>query len=107
MEKLISWYKFSYSRQETFRGHGSELQDEFLKIYMAMLAPESVSLFVSRDVLVDPTMYFVSVGEVSDIYQRIVQTFVKFHNGTPCEKPKHEDVALLVGNSNSWNLIDQ
>ena len=102
--QLISWYRFSLTGTEISIGKELDVRIEFQTLYERLGCPEDISLFCQRDPSSEPMQFYVSTDDENLFHTKLIQYFIKKHQGIPCEEPQKDFVSPLVCN-NPWELF--
>jgi len=105
---MNSWYKITLSNEDLAAGKHMKLQDEFEAIFVSLFAssepPSSdFAMFGNRKFSRNNHNFFFSEKAMSS---PLLQLLMRAYSGVPCERPMKDDVSLLVGHANSWNIFD-
>ena len=76
------------------------IQDRFEQLFIAAGGPKEMALFGDKGYEKDTISVYFSPG-----CRTICEALIALHKAEACEAPAKEDVALLVGHSDAWDLL--
>ncbi len=100
----MSWYKVNLTDKLVISGELIKIMDKFNAHFMLALTPVNMSLW-SVNMKTNPggtgTVYFSpEAAEKSG-------TIIREYDGQACDTPLKEDVSLLVGLDNAWEIFQE
>ena len=99
----MSWYKVNLTDQQVISGELTKIMDKFNANFMLALTPADMSLW-SVNMRTNHggagTVYF------SPEAAQKAGTLIREYNGQTCDIPVKEDVSLLVGLDDAWEIFN-
>lgn len=96
----MKWYKVSLTNEQIKRGVHTAIQDDFTSLWMEVNAPEDAAMFDSIKTAGKGITLYLSPGSVKFMIDIINQ-----YLGEETERPKINEVGLLVGNNKAWEML--
>lgn len=98
----MGWYKVNLTDQQVISGELTKIMDKFNAHFMLALTPVNMSLW-SVNMKTNPggsgIVYF------SPLAAQNSETLLREYDGQVCNMPLKEDVSLLVGLSDAWEIF--
>ena len=91
----MAWHKVLISVDQVVSGIEIQIQNQFEILFMAAGTPKDMALFGSGIKDHGVELYF-SPGAL-----QYAKGLIQLYNGTECEKPTANDIALLVGHADA------
>lgn len=99
----MSWYKVKLTEQQLVSGELTKIMDKFNVHFMLAETPIEMSLW-SINKRTNPgeagTVYFSPVASQNSM------TIIREYDSQVCDKPLQEEVSLLVGLSDAWEIFN-
>jgi hypothetical protein len=97
---MSEWYKVTLTQQEIAGLKNLTLQNAFQAIFMGNGGrPKDAAMFTHIETTF-PADFFFSPSAVN-----IAKNLIGQYSGTPCPKPNNDELSLLVGTSESRQLL--
>ncbi len=100
---MESWNRIKMSNADLTLGKPSKLQDEFEDIFMLSKPTKEFAMFGNRRFESDNHVFYFSAEAVKS---PLVKILMNKYSATPCEQPQKNEVSLLVGYADSWDILE-
>ena len=91
-----TWYEITLTDEDVSAHRHMQLQKEFMARFLVCDPPKEAAMFDDRGVVKGHHFYFSpSAGE-------FCLSLIARWKGQPCDRPKLENIGLLVGHESAW-----
>jgi hypothetical protein len=98
---MMTWYKVPLTADQIGNDAMVEIQKQFQSLFDSSGSPKEMALFCDKEPFgISISLYF------SPTTLTALESLIKAYSGIPCEKPKKDSMALLVGHQNAWDLLE-
>jgi len=98
----MTWFEVSLTLGQLATEELQALQKRFEELWLASGSPKEMALFSEA--------FPATVGRLSVYFSPAclpaAESLISSYSGVSCEKPKKEDLGLLSGHSNAWDLLE-
>lgn len=99
----MTWFKVDLKNEDVLNGKVFSIQNEYEKIFMLNSAPKEAAIFASRY----PNKENITTIYFSPEAARISKAILTLYKFQACDKPNKDEVALLIGNTTDWDLLEK
>ena len=102
----MSWYKVELSNDQVISGKIDEIQEIFDKAYQIIGSPKGFALFGGDNKNEEDRTKVIEKLYFSSDSIEYLKSVIEAHDGDKCEKPAKDEVGLLLGQNEDWELLD-
>ena len=95
----MKWNKITLDNQQVIQGVHHRVMNQFEQIFTALKAPQEMALFGRSEAGKDMELFF-TPGSMQYAFG-----LVEEYSGIECDKPAKDDISLLVGHEDSFELL--
>jgi len=96
----MSWFKALLTYPQLAGDEPQALRKKFSEIWSDSGSPKEMALFCETDTTDEGLSVYFSPGSLP-----AAESLISSYSGAPCEKPKKESLAMLVGHPGALDLL--
>ncbi len=96
----MPWFKALLTYHQLAGEEPQALRKKFSEIWSDSDSPKEMALFCELDTSAEGLSVYFSPGCLP-----VAESLISSYSGSPCDRPKKEDIAMLVGHPNALHLL--